>query len=286
MLPLLLGIGTARAQDAAPAAPTPPPPDKSVFNLLNPTPDADLRGFSTDRPDKSTSPYTVDAGHFQYETDLVGALYDSYSPYNTRTREIFAGDPVLKLGVTNNADIEIALGGYQNYSVKDRSAGTTSNFDGFGDVTVRAKVNLLGNDGGNLVIAVDPFFKIPTATRGLGNGAGEFGLTVPVQYSLPFNVTALAVTEFDDFKNANDTGRHAGFTNLINLSRPIFSPKLTAGVELWSQVQTAHTPSQYSLDLSLAYLLGPNTQIDTASYVGLNKAAPDIVVYVGLSQRF
>ncbi len=271
----------ARADDA-PAAPA---PDKSGYTIFNPTPDSALRSFSTDRPDKSTSPFTVDAGHFQYETDLLGGLYDGYAQSHTRTRELFTADPVLKLGITNFADVEVALGGYQNYRLKDRTANSTSNFDGFGDVTIRTKVNVLGNDGGPVAIAIDPFFKIPTATRGLGNGVGEFGVTVPIQFSLPLNVTALVVTEFDDFKNLNNTGRHAGYTNLINLSRPI-TPTLTAEVEFWSQVQTSHVPAQYTLDLALAYALGPNTQIDTATYIGLNKAAPDFVAYIGLSQRF
>ncbi len=285
---MLLAVATAAmADDAAPSpAATPAPtPDKSGYTLFNPTPTSALRGFSTDRPNKSTSPYTVDAGHFQYETDLLGGLYDGYNTTHTRTREFFTGDPVLKLGITNFADVEVALGGYQNYRVKDRSANSTSNYDGFGDVTLRVKANILGNDGGRVAIAIDPFFKVPTATRGLGNGVGEFGVTVPIQVTLPYNLTALFVTEYDDFKNVDNTGRHAGFTNLLNVSYPV-TPKLTADVEIWNQVQSAHVPTQTTLDLALAYMLGPNTQLDTATYIGLNKASPDFVAYVGLSQRF
>jgi hypothetical protein len=40
-------------------------PDKSDSTLFNPTPDADLRSFSTDRPPKAHSRYTIDAGHLQ-----------------------------------------------------------------------------------------------------------------------------------------------------------------------------------------------------------------------------
>ena len=169
--------------------------------------------------------------------------------------------------------------------MQSRGGAPAQSFDGFGDVLLRTKLNLLGNDGGKLVVAVEPFFKVPTATRGLGNGAGEFGLTIPVQYPLPYQVVLLVVTEFDDFRNLFNTGRHAGFTNLINLSYPIVG-KLSGELEFWSQVQAAHVPSQYTLDLALQYLLGPNTQLDGATYIGLNKAAPDIVGYVGLSQRF
>jgi hypothetical protein len=50
-------------------------PDKSDYTLFNPTPDADLRSFSTDRPPKANSPYTVDAGHSQYETDIAVFAY-------------------------------------------------------------------------------------------------------------------------------------------------------------------------------------------------------------------
>lgn len=284
---LLTFAGGAMADDATPSSPaaSTSAPDKSGYTLFNPTPSSAMRSFSTDRPDKSTSPYTVDAGHFQYETDLLGGLYDGYDTTHTRTREFFTGDPVLKVGITNFADVEVALGGYQNYRVKDRSANSTSSYDGFGDVTLRVKANVLGNDGGPVAIAIDPFFKVPTATRGLGNGVGEFGVTIPIQVTLPYNFTALFVTEYDDYKNVSNTGRHAGFTNLLNVSYPVTS-KLTAEVEIWNQVQSTHIPTQTTLDLALAYMLGPNTQLDTATYIGLNKASPDFVAYVGLSQRF
>ena len=70
VLTLMLCSFAARApaDDAAPA------PDKSAYDLFNPTPDALMRSFSTDRPPKANSPYTVDAGHFQYETDI--AVFD------------------------------------------------------------------------------------------------------------------------------------------------------------------------------------------------------------------
>ena len=58
----ILTAGTSSAQDAA--------PDKSRYTLFDPTPTELLRGFNTDRPTKSNVPFTVDAGRFQYETDL------------------------------------------------------------------------------------------------------------------------------------------------------------------------------------------------------------------------
>ena len=50
-----------------------PAPDKSHYHLFNPTPRELMREFNTDRPDKTESPYTVDAGHFQFEMDVLNS---------------------------------------------------------------------------------------------------------------------------------------------------------------------------------------------------------------------
>src|SRR6266436_4230281 len=50
--------------------------DKAAYHLFNPTPREYLREMVADRPDKTESPYTVDAGHFQVETDLVSYTRD------------------------------------------------------------------------------------------------------------------------------------------------------------------------------------------------------------------
>jgi hypothetical protein len=284
LIRLFLACGIAcLAAASADADEAPPAPDKSGFSLFDPTPAEAMRTFSPDRPDKSTSPLTIDAGHAQLEMDLLGTLYTHGG--GASMQQFFSADPVLKLGVTNNADVEVELGGYQSIRVTDRATGRSQHLSGFGDVTIRTKINLVGNDGGDFAAAIVPTFKLPTATGGVGNGAAEFGVLAPVQLALPLDLTALFVTEIDQLKNAVNTGRHASFTNLLNISHPI-TPELTAEVEIWSQVQAQHEPSQYSLDLAAAYALGPNTQLDAALYVGLNAQTPALVGYIGMAQRF
>ena len=46
------------------------------------------------------------------------------------------------------------------------------------------------------------------------------------------------------------------------------------------------TPAQYTADVGLAYLFKPSTQLDCGANCGLNRAAPDLQVYAGISQRF
>ncbi len=43
----------------------------NAFHLFDPIPSSQMRSLSTDRPDKTESPYSVAAGHVQVETDLI-----------------------------------------------------------------------------------------------------------------------------------------------------------------------------------------------------------------------
>ena len=60
--------------------------DKDQYTLFTPTPVDKMRAFNTDRPTKSNVPYTVDAGHFQYEGDLFIYGYDNISTPDTNSR--------------------------------------------------------------------------------------------------------------------------------------------------------------------------------------------------------
>jgi hypothetical protein len=104
----------AHADDAASSL-TPAVPDKSDYNLFNPTPDDEMRKFSPDRPTKGYSVRTVDAGHFELETDIFNYTYSNYLGVITRSTQ--AIDPTLKLGVTNWMDIEVQFNGLQSFAV-------------------------------------------------------------------------------------------------------------------------------------------------------------------------
>ena len=134
-------------------------PDKNLYWLLYPTPPDQMRSFSTDRPTKSNVPYTVDAGHFQYETDLVN--YTHQVTGSTHTDTLLAPNPTFKVGLTNNADLEVNVpfAGVHTFS----TSGPSSTLWGIGDTFVRSKINLWGNDGGDTAAAVIPYVKAPSA---------------------------------------------------------------------------------------------------------------------------
>src|ERR1700690_1895783 len=68
---IAVGVPDARAAEG-----TNNVPDKSQYNLFNPTPVKYMRELSPDRPDETESPYTVDAGHFQLEMDFANYTYN------------------------------------------------------------------------------------------------------------------------------------------------------------------------------------------------------------------
>jgi Putative MetA-pathway of phenol degradation len=289
---LMLANSVARADSAdapvvkkaAKASKSKAKPDKNQYWLLNPAPSDQMRSFNTDRPTKANVPYTVDAGHFQYETDLVNFTHQVTGPVHTNT--ILAPNPTFKVGVTNNADLEVnvPLAGVHTFG---SSTQPSSTLWGIGDTFVRAKVNLWGNDGGSSAAAVIPYVKAPSAPIGIGNGAAEEGLIAPVALSLPKDFTLLLVPEIDALKDSGDNGRHANFIFDINLSREVIK-NVTAYVELWSDYDNDPIvkTTQVSFDTALSWIVFPNVQLDVGANFGLNSVTPAVQVYTGLSQRF
>jgi hypothetical protein len=266
-----------------------PTPDKSGYTLFAPVPDADLRPLETDRPTKANSPYTVDAGHFQYEADLVNWTYDHYNYSRTTTNTVLVSDPTLKLGLTNRTDLEVVLAPINIIRSTDRTTGNRFQANGFGDTYTRVKFNLLGDDGGDYALAVAPYVKAPTAAVHVGNDHWEGGGYAPFSFALPGDFTGLVMTELDFLENADLSGVHQNYQNLINVSHVIgpASANVTGYVELYSDVNTDRNVQPfYTFDLAAAWLVGNSLQLDIGTNIGLNKAAPDLQAYIGISQRF
>ena len=155
LLLAFLAFSPARADDR-------PHPDKSAYSLFDPTPDSALRDFTADRPGKVTNPITVDAGRLQLESDLGNYLRIDSKGVTDRAFQTL--DPTIKLGVTSNVDLEMTMNGDE--FVRERTDGTprTKRLNGFGDVYFRAKINVLGNDGGDYAVGFVPYVKVPSST--------------------------------------------------------------------------------------------------------------------------
>ncbi len=282
VLKAMAGVALCVGITAAPASAQ----DKSQYTLFNPTPKDQMRDFSTDRPTKSNVPYTVDAGHFQYEGDIFIYTYDNTSTADTTNISWVIGNPTFKAGLLNNLDFEVNFSAFNSVQSTIRSAGTTTAFTGFGDTITRAKLNLWGNDGGTTAMALIPYGKWPTAPQGVGNRFVEGGVIAPLAVSLPGGFTTIVMGEFDYLKNPNDAGYHANFPALINVSRQIV-PGLTGYAEIYANWSTSRDVRDiYTLDFADAWSPRPNFQLDVGINIGLNAAATPYQLYMGIAQRF
>ncbi len=247
----------------------------------------DLRDLCPDRPGKGTSPCTVDAGHIQLETEFFNAAFQRQAGVTTDTN--VTANTTVKYGLTDNWDIEAAVAPYTVARTHDENAATRRTVQGFGDLILRTKYNVLGNGAGAFGIALDPFIKIPTAKLGIGNHAVEGGLLVPMSLDLGGDWSLGATPEVDVLKNGGDSGRHVSLTGVVGLGRAL-GQGVTLGAELWTSQNRdpMGTVRQYSVDFDVAWQPqdSGNVQYDAGINRGLNSATPRWQGYVGLTRRF
>ncbi len=262
------------------------PTDKSHFNLFHPTPPDQMREMSTDRPDQTESPYTVDAGHFQVAMDAVNAGFDRDRSGGGNVQTTGWGTALnLKAGLLNNVDLQFVLNPYAKVEVKDHTTGAQYTDSGLGEFQTRLKVNLWGNAGGTTAFAVMPFVKWPLPESSLHNGKTEGGVIFVLGYELPAGWRSAVMTEFDFL--ANDPGSYSTeFVNSITFSHDIVG-KLGGYVEFFSVVSSADNVDwQGQFDVGFTYAVNDNLQFDTGCNFGVTKSAPDFNPFIGLSFRF
>jgi len=262
--------------------------DKPSYNLANPTPRDALRELSTDRPDKTESPYTVDAGRAQIEIDFVTYMrdVDRSGGQNLRSNTLGITPVNFKLGLTNSTDVQLLVDPFHRQTVKDRAAGTRERLSGFGDTTLRLKHNLWGNDGGSTALALMPFVKIPTARRGLGNRAFELGLIVPLAIEAGPGVGIGLMTEVDLLEESDGRGYAPTFINSATVSFDL-TERLATYAELFTERSTERGARWVITgDIGLTYAFSDDLQLDGGVNLGVTEAADDLQLFVGISRRF
>jgi len=279
----VLRLLPALAAGAVPAAGA----DKSGYTLFNPAPAAEMRVLNTDRPDQTESPYTVDAGHWQIESDLANYTQDRdrSGGGDVLTKDLSLATLNVKVGITNRVDLQLVIDPYVRSTVVDRVAGTTDRASGFGDITTRLKVNFWGNDGGPTAFAVMPFVKWPLSASGVRNGETEGGVIFALGGELPAGWGATVMTEVD-FVSDGTNGRATEWINSVSFTHDL-TKRLGGYVELFTAM--GDTPGfkwQGQFDVGLTYAVSDNSQLDLGCNFGFTRSAPDYQPFVGVSRRF
>jgi hypothetical protein len=261
-----------------------PAPGKSSHNLFNPVPDALLRELSPDRPDKTESPYTVDAGHSQLEMDFANYTYNDSDGVRTRAWNVAPFN--IKAGLLNNVDLRFIFDNYLHVRTENHTAGTTTTQSGVGNFTTRLKVNLWGDDGGQTAFALLPYAKFPTSTDGLGNNAVEGGLLLPLAVKLRGGFDLGLETGAGFFQDGNDSNYHEDFVNMATVDHAS-AGKLSGYLEFFTDISTErHSGWIGTVDFGLEFAGNENVQLDCGCNFGVTHAANDFNPFAGITVRF
>lgn len=118
------------------------------------------------------------------ETDVLRLGRQRFGKQDAH-QEIGVNHANLKLGLSPGMDMQLVVESYTVQTERGEHAGGRA---GFGDLTLRLKRNLWGNDSGYSALAIMPFIKVPTG-RNCGNRAWEGGVVVPYARQLPHDWT-------------------------------------------------------------------------------------------------
>src|SRR5215510_9992114 len=265
--------------------------DKSQYWLFNPTPDKLLREMTTDRPDITESPFTVDAGHVQFETTLVGYTRSAPDQERTVSDEFDFFTTNMRIGITNSAEFDLVWQPYGTIRSRQEDPLRIFHQSGIGGLNLRAKFNLWGNDSfekpGATALALLPFVLLPTDRH---NGISpEFvagGIVVPLAIKLSEKWEVAFNGGLVHLKEDAESRYHTEFLGSASFSYE-WSEKFGTYYEIAARFNTENPLGDpVVLGTGFTYKLSNNVQFDAGVNVGVTRAADRINPFVGISSRF
>jgi hypothetical protein len=253
--------------------------DKSGYSWTKPVPSEWLREMTTDQPDSTESPYTVDPGHVQLEMDFATLTRDRQN--GVRATEWGVAPFNLRLGLTADFETGVFLAPYQQVTVKT-PAGGRERHAGFGDITLRAKWNVTGNDSDGFAWGLMADLKLPTAAAGLGNDKVEGALALPMAFALPAGWDGGAMTAVE-LVHTEIGRRRAVWVNTLAVGRDL-SANVAGFLELTSATGDGRHVATFNFGLTRRF--GANVQLDSGVNLGLTQAAADQTYFAGITRRY
>ena len=251
------------------------------YSLFNPVPKTQMREMETDRPDVTESPFTIDAGHIQYEADLFRLETEKGELSKQNTMLFNQGN--LKIGLAKNTSIQFGFQTYVTEKETDLQTGEVSRGHGIGDVNIRIKQNILGNDGGKFALAVLPYIKFPTA-RYTDDSKYEGGIIVPMLLRLPGEWNLGSQVEADRLEDAEESAMHTELLQSLTISHDIVKHLEGIAETYYRYDFKKHHWSNF-LNASAQVEVSKNFKLDAGLNYGLQSDA-EKNYFVGTSFRF
>jgi hypothetical protein len=250
-----------------------------------------LRDMTTDRPDTTESPFTIDAGHVQVETNLAAYVRSRPDVDGAVTDTFEFATTNIRIGLTTNTEVNVV---WQPYgSARTRSAGgaASQHVSGIGGLDIRGKINLWGNDtfeNTGSALALLPFLTLPTdSDNGISPGHVEGGLIVPLALALPANFGLGLNGGVVWVKSDGADGYHAEYLASASLAYE-WNAKLGTYYEIAATFNTGdpRSDSVVLLGTGVTYAMSENLQLDAGVNFGVTDAADRINPFIGISRRF
>lgn len=246
---------------------------------------AEERDYCPTRPGLGTTPCTIPPGRVSVETALADWTLDDRT--DTRTDTVLIGDTLARIGLTDRIEAQAGWTPYGHVRTRDKANGPVENAARVGDVTLGLKANLHSPDGKGLSIAMQPFATVPVGRSPVGAGGWGAGVVVPVTYDLGETLNLASTSEADAAVNGDGDGRHFAYSEVVGLG-----VKLTATLTGSLEVEALRDEDpmgktfQVLASASLAWMAKDDFQLDVGSVAGLDRDAPDVELYLGVSRRF
>ncbi len=238
---------------------------------------ATARELSADRPDSTESPITVEPGRIQIECSLWSYTQDHAD--GARFESWTLGETNLKLGLTSQTDLQLVLTPY--HYEREKKDGRVREAEGFGDLELRFKWNLWGNDAGDTAAALFPYVKIPSGTE-VSNGEWEGGLILPFSWDLS-DRWGLGLQIQIDRAFDEDEGHYWTFGHSAVLG---FALTERLGCFAEYAGSSSDLPYQAFASGGFTFRIGENIQLDLGGLAGLNRHSEDLTLFQGLTLRF
>ena len=249
--------------------------------------DSNADRLCSERPGLTTTACITAAGRLQTETGLASWTLEQGD--GERTDTVLIGDTLVRYGVGGKTELRL---GWTPYGfARDRDAdGSVKRTSRVGDATVGVKTSVVerkGDTGLAMSMLVDAV--LPIGRRPIG--AGDWGVTfqLPVTYRTSDKISLQATPIVAAAVNDDGRGRHSLYGSAVEIE---YSLSDAVKADLSAQVtrdddpdpQVRGTPALGSIALS--WQPSSNMQLDLGTNVGLNRAAPDVEFYAGVSHRF
>ena len=255
--------------------------DKRQFSLFNPTPRKYMRPMVPDRPGITESPYSVDAGHFQYETDALRLL--TRHEGTAHGHDWYINHALAKIGLSDRTDFQVGLDSYtdtRNYD--DADPGQTAISRGLGDMNLRLKHTLVGDDDSRWALGLIGYVTLPTGGP-RGDGAVEYGAVLPVVYQLtkPWSIGGQIATQV--YWDRETQGRYLQLTPTFTTDYQ-FTKLIQVFAELVGYRDVRQSTWLSSINTGVQLDVSDNVQLDFGTHLPITNSV-DREYFIGISFR-